>query len=69
MTNAITFVGCGILSLLLLVSIMLAGPHLLLPATFMIVTVLVGGLCVYIANGIIRQRAEVMKDWEAGNPE
>jgi len=69
MTNAITFVGCGILSLVLLVSIMLAGPHLLLPATFMIVTVLVGGLCVYIANGIIRQRAEVMKDWEVGNPE
>jgi len=69
MTNAITLAGCGILSLVLLVSIMLAGPHLLLPATFMIVTVFVGGLCIYIASGIIRQRAEVIKDWEARNPE
>ncbi|MCK5424011.1 MAG: hypothetical protein KAI89_01470 [Emcibacter sp.] len=64
MTNTITFVACGIVSLLLLMSILLAGPHLLLPATFMIVTVLVGGLCVYIANGMIQSRAEIMKDWD-----
>ena len=64
MANTITFIGCGIVSLLLLMSILLAGPHLLLPATFMIVTVLVGGLCVYIANGMIRQRAEIMKEWK-----
>ena len=64
MTNAITFVGCGIVSLLLLMSIMLAGPHLLLPATFMIVVVLVGGLCVHIASNMIQRRTEIMKDWE-----
>ena len=64
MVNAITFVGCGIVSLLLLMSILLAGPHLLLPATFMIVTVLVGGLCIYIANGMIKRRAEIIKSWE-----
>ena len=63
MANAITFVGCAIVSLILFISILLAGPHLLLPATFMIVTVLVGGLCVYIANGMIKRRAEIMKDW------
>lgn len=68
-TNAITFVGCGIVSLLLLMSILLAGPHLLLPATFMIVTVLVGGLCIYIANGIMQRRSEIVKEWEAKNPE
>ncbi|PCI33187.1 MAG: hypothetical protein COB54_05430 [Alphaproteobacteria bacterium] len=64
MANAITFVGCGIVSLLLLMSIMLAGPHLLLPATFMIVVVLVGGFCVYIAGGMIQRRTEIMKDWK-----
>ncbi len=64
MANTITFIGCGIVSLLLLMSILLAGPHLLLPATFMIVTVLVGGLCVYIANGMIKRRTEIMKEWE-----
>lgn len=64
MANAITFVGCGIVSLLLLMSIMLAGPHLLLPATFMIVVVLVGGFCVYIASGMIQRRTEIMKDWK-----
>jgi len=64
MANAITFIGCGIISLLLVMSILLAGPHLLLPATFMIVTILVGGLCVYIANGMIQRRTEIMKDWE-----
>lgn len=63
MANAITFIGCGIVSLVLLTSILLAGPHLLLPATFMIVTMLVGGLCIYVANGMIRRRAEIMKDW------
>lgn len=65
MANAITFIGCGVISLLLLMSILLAGPHLLLPATFMIVVVLVGGLCVYIANGMVKRRAEIMKDWDA----
>ncbi|MCF8473363.1 MAG: hypothetical protein K9G26_01595 [Emcibacter sp.] len=64
MANTITFIGCGIVSLLLLMSILLAGPHLLLPATFMIVTVIVGGFCVYIANGIMKRRAEIMKKWE-----
>ena len=64
MANTITFIGCGIVSLLLLMSILLAGPHLLLPATFMIVTVLVGGFCVYIANGMIQRRTEIMKEWE-----
>jgi len=69
MANIITFVGCGILSLLLLISIMLAGPHLLLPATFMIVVILVGGLCVYVASGMIKNRAAVVKEWEAKHPE
>ncbi len=64
MANTITFIGCGIVSLLLLMSILLAGPHLLLPGIFMIVTVLVGGLCVYIANGMIQRRTEIMKDQE-----
>jgi len=65
MANTITFIGCGIISLLLLMSIMLAGPHLLLPATFMIVVVLVGGFCMYVANGMLKRRAELMKKWEA----
>ncbi len=65
MANIITFIGCGVVALLLLISIMMAGPHLLLPATFMIVVVLVGGLCVYIANGMLQTRTEIMKDWEA----
>ncbi len=64
MANTITFIGCGIVSLLLLMSIMLAGPSLLLPATFMIVTILVGGLCIYVAGGLIRRRAEIMKTWD-----
>ncbi len=64
MANTITFIGCGIVSLLLLMSILLAGPHLLLPATFMIVTVIVGGFCIYIANGMMKRRAEIMKKWE-----
>ncbi len=64
MANTITFISCGIISLLLLMSIMLAGPHLLLPAVFMIVTILVGGYCIYIADGMIKQRAKIMKKWE-----
>ena len=64
MANTITFIGCGIVSLLLLMSILLAGPHLLLPATFMIVVVLVGGLCIYVANGMLHRRAEIMKEWK-----
>jgi len=64
MANTITFIGCGVVSLLLLMSIMLAGPSLLLPATFMIVVVLVGGLCIYVAGGLIRRRAEIMKTWD-----
>ncbi|MCF6197232.1 MAG: hypothetical protein L3J50_11085 [Emcibacter sp.] len=64
MANTITFIACGIVSLLLLASIMFAGHHLLLPATFMIVTVLIGGLCIYVANGMIQRRAEIMKSWK-----
>ncbi len=64
MANTITFIGCGVVSLLLFISILLAGPHLLLPATFMIVTILVGGFCIYIANNMIERRAEIMKDWD-----
>ncbi len=63
MANIITFIGCGIVTLLLLMSIMLAGPHLLLPASFMIVSILVGGLCIYVAGGMIKSRAKIMKDW------
>ena len=64
MANTITFIACGFISLLLLMSIMFAGHHLLLPATFMIVTILIGGLCIYVANGMIKRRAEIMKSWE-----
>lgn len=69
MANIINFVACGVVSLLLLLSIILAGPHLLLPATFMIVVVLVGGLCIYVADDMIKNRAAIVKDWEARNPE
>lgn len=68
MANIITFISCGITSFVLLMAILFAGPHLLLPATFMIVTVLVGGLCVYVANGMVTQRMEIMKEWEDKNP-
>jgi len=64
MANVITFIGCGFLSLLLLASILWTGPHLLLPATFMIITILIGGYCVYIAGNMIKRRAEIMKDWK-----
>lgn len=64
MANVITFIGCGFVSLLLVMSILLAGPSLLLPATFMIVTVLIGGLCIYIANGMIKSRTKIMKGWK-----
>ncbi|PCJ32193.1 MAG: hypothetical protein COA93_09785 [Alphaproteobacteria bacterium] len=64
MANTITFISCGVLTLLLLIAIMFAGSHLLLPAIFMIVTILVGGYCIYIADGMIKQRAEIMKKWE-----
>lgn len=69
MANIVTLVSCVILAGLLLLSIILAGYHLLVPATFMIVTVFVGGLCVYVAGGILDSRKQVMKDWEARNPE
>ncbi len=64
MGNIITLVGCSIVSFMLLISIFLAGPHLTFPATFMIFTVLVGGLCIYVINGIFKKRAEIMKTWD-----
>ncbi|MDG1996492.1 MAG: hypothetical protein P8J14_08360 [Emcibacteraceae bacterium] len=69
MANTINFIACGIVCLFLLVSIVLAGPHLLLPAVAMIVTVLVGGLCVYVAIGMMATRNKIEKEWEANNPE
>ncbi len=69
MANTITFIACGIVTLFLLISIALAGPHLLLPAVAMIVTVLVGGLCVYVANGMFQSREKIVKEWEAEHPE
>lgn len=69
MANIATLISCVILSGLLFLSIILAGPHLLVPASFMIVTVFVGGLCIYVAGGILDSRRQVMKDWEARNPE
>ena len=69
MANTINFIACGIVVLFLLLSIVLAGPHLLLPAVAMIVTVLVGGLCVYVAVGMLQSRDKLEKEWEAENPE
>lgn len=69
MANTINFISCVIVTLFLLLSIVLAGPHLLLPATAMIVTVLVGGFCIYVANGMIQSRNKIEKEWEADNPE
>jgi uncharacterized protein YhhL (DUF1145 family) len=69
MANTINFISCAIVCLFLLVSIALAGPHLLLPAVAMIVTVLVGGLCIYVANGMMTARNKIEKEWEANNPE
>ncbi len=69
MANTINFISCAVVTVFLLVSIALAGPHLLLPAVAMIVTVLVGGLCVYVANGMLQARNKIEKEWEAENPE
>ena len=69
MANTINFIACGVVTLFLLITIALAGPHLLLPAVAMIVTVLVGGLCIYVANGLIQSRNKIEKEWEAENPE
>ena len=69
MANTINFIACAIVTAFLLLSIVLAGPHLLLPAVAMIVTVLVGGLCIYIANGMLQSRNKIEKEWEAENPE
>lgn len=69
MANTINFISCGIVTVFLLISIALAGPHLLLPAVAMILTVLIGGLCVYVANGMIQARNKIEKEWEAENPE
>ena len=69
MANTINFIACGIVTAFLLLSIALAGPHLLLPAVAMIVTVLIGGLCVYVANGMLQSRDKIEKEWEAENPE
>lgn len=69
MANTINVIACGITTLLLLISIAFAGPHLLLPAVAMIVTVLVGGLCVYVAIGMLQSRKAIEQEWEANNPE
>ena len=69
MANTINLIACGIVTAFLLLSIALAGPHLLLPAVAMIVTVLIGGLCVYVANGMLQSRSKIEKEWEAQNPE
>lgn len=69
MANTITFIVCVIVTAFLLLSIALAGPHLLLPATAMIVTVWIGGLCIYVADGMLNSRDKIEKDWEANHPE
>lgn len=69
MANTINFISCGIVTVFLLISIALAGPHLLLPAVAMILTVLIGCLCVYVATGMIQARNKIEKEWEAENPE
>ncbi len=69
MANTINFIACGIVTVFLLISIALAGPHLLLPAVAMIFTVLIGGLCVYVANDMINSRNKIEKEWEEANPE
>lgn len=69
MANTINFISCGIVTLFLLISIALAGPHLLLPAVAMIVTVLIGGACIYVADGMLQARSKIEKEWEAENPE
>lgn len=69
MANTINFISSAIVVVFLLISIALAGPHLLLPAVAMIVTVLVGSLCLYVANGMMESRRKIEKEWEAENPE
>ncbi|WP_138381062.1 hypothetical protein [Luteithermobacter gelatinilyticus] len=69
MANKITIISGILLSLILLGSIKFAGPDLLLPAVFMIVTVFVGGLCIHVVTGILKRREEVVKDWEARHQE
>lgn len=69
MANTINFITCAFVTALLLISIALAGPHLLLPAVAMIVVILVGGLCIYVANSIIVARNKIEKEWETKNPE
>ncbi|WP_321395430.1 hypothetical protein [Emcibacter sp.] len=69
MTNILTFAGSAFLALVLLIAILLTGPDLLLPATFMIVTVFVGWLCIYVVSGILSSRSKAVKDWEARHPE
>ncbi|WP_417316640.1 hypothetical protein [Emcibacter sp.] len=69
MTNILTFAGSALLALVLLISILLTGPDLTLPATFMIITVFVGWLCIYVVSGILSNRSKVVKDWEARHPE
>lgn len=69
MANTINFISCAVVTLFLLISIALAGPHLLLPAVAMILTVLIGSLCVYVAIGMIQARNKIEKEWEAENPE
>ena len=69
MANIINVISCGIVTVFLLISIAFAGPHLLLPATAMILTILVGGLCVNVAIGMFQARGKIEKEWEANNPE
>lgn len=69
MANTINFISCAVVTLFLLISIALAGPHLLLPAVAMILTVFIGSLCVYVAIGMIQARNKIEKEWEAENPE
>jgi len=69
MAKNITFIGCVVTTIILLLCIKFAGPDLLLPAVFMIIAVLVGGLCIYVVVDVMAKRNEIMKDWEANNPE
>lgn len=69
MAKNITIIGCVITTIILLLSINFAGPDLLLPAVFMIIAVLVGGLCIYVVTDVMAKRNDIVKDWEANNPE
>ncbi len=68
MANILTIVTCAFFSLILLGSIWFAGPDLILPASFMIVAILVGGLCLNIAASSMKEREALMKDWAKKNP-